>query len=80
MRSRIIEEYKNKLSLTDRQKEILIGTTLGDAHLEKLYTPELSRLKIEHSFKQKEYVNWMYKMLKSNIKEVFDPGWEWFYE
>jgi len=22
----------------------------------------------------------MYKMLKSNIKEVFDPGWEWFYE
>ena len=22
----------------------------------------------------------VYKMLKSNIKEVTDPGWEWFYE
>lgn len=22
----------------------------------------------------------VYKMLRSNIKEVYDPGWEWFYE
>ena len=61
MRSRIIEKYKSKLSLSKRQKEILIGAILGDGHLEKLYTPELSRLKIEHSYKQKEYVDWFYK-------------------
>ena len=68
MRSRIIEEYKTRLSLTDRQKEILIGTILGDAHLEKLYTPELSRLKIEHSYKQKEYVDWFYEEFKNWIR------------
>ena len=68
MRSRIIEEYKNKLSLTDRQKEILIGTILGDGHLEKLYTPESARLKIEHSYKQKEYVDWFYDEFKSWIR------------
>lgn len=22
----------------------------------------------------------IYKMRKSNIKEVYDPGWDWFYE
>src|SRR3989344_1261474 len=79
MRSRIIEEYKNKLSLTDRQKEILIGAILGYAHLEKLYTPKLSRLKIEHSYKQKEYVdwfqnefkNWVLTKPKQKIKKVF---------
>ena len=68
MRSRIIEEYKNKLSLSSRQKEILIGAILGDGHLEKLYTPELARLKIEHSYKQKEYVDWFYKEFKNWIR------------
>ena len=68
MRSRIIEEYKNKLFLTNRQKEILIGTILGDAHLEELYTPELSRLKIEHSYKQREYVDWFYEEFKNWIR------------
>lgn len=68
MRSRIIEDYKNKLSLSDRQKEILIGTILGDGHLEKLYTPELSRLKIEHSYRQKEYVDWFYEEFKDWIR------------
>lgn len=68
MRSRIIEEYKTKLSLSNRQKEILIGTILGDAHLEKLHTPELSRLKIEHSLKQKEYVDWFYEEFKNWIR------------
>jgi len=68
MRSRIIEEYKTKLFLSDRQREILIGTILGDGHLEKLYIPELSRLKIEHSYKQKEYVDWFYEEFKSWVR------------
>lgn len=64
MRSKKIEGYKSKLSLNDRQKEILIGLLLGDGHLEKLYTPTLGRLKIEHSYKQKDYVDWLYKEFK----------------
>ena len=60
MRSKVIEEYKSRLSLSKRQKEILIGLILGDGHLEKLYTPILGRLKVEHSYKQKDYVDWLY--------------------
>src|SRR3989344_5591215 len=80
MRSIVIENYKTTLSLTQRQKEILIGTILGDGHLEKLYTPELSRLKVEHSYKQKDYVDWLYEEFKNwvrtkpkqKIKKVWD--------
>ena len=34
MRSVVIENYKQMLSLTKRQEEILIGMILGDGHLE----------------------------------------------
>ncbi|MAG45092.1 hypothetical protein CL633_04375 [bacterium] len=61
MRSREIENYKKNLILLDRQKKILIGTLLGDAHLEAYYRDEVARLKIEHSYKQREYVNWFYR-------------------
>ena len=68
MRNKIIEEYKIHLSLTKRQKKILIGLLLGDGHLEKLYNPALARLKVEHSYKQKEYVDWLYKKLKPWVR------------
>lgn len=68
MRSKVIEEYKNRLSLSKRQKEILIGIILGDGHLEKLYTPTQSRLKVEHSYKQKDYVNWIYREFKNWVR------------
>jgi len=68
MRSRIIEEYKSKLFLSDRQKEILVGAILGDGHLEKLFSPKLSRLKIEHSYKQRKYVDWFYKEFRNWVR------------
>jgi|SRR3989338_1015464 len=68
MRSIVIEDYKTTLSLTKRQEEILIGTILGDGHLEQLYTPELSRLKVEHSYKQKDYVDWLYQEFKNWVR------------
>ncbi|PJA83205.1 MAG: hypothetical protein CO146_01605 [Candidatus Nealsonbacteria bacterium CG_4_9_14_3_um_filter_37_29] len=68
MRSREIEEYKSKLSLSERQKEILIGLILGDGHLEKLYTPTLGRLKVEHSYKQKDYVDWLYEEFRNWVR------------
>ncbi len=68
MRSKEIEEYKSKLSLSQRQKEILIGLILGDGHLERLYTPILGRLKVEHSYKQKEYVDWIYEEFRNWIR------------
>ena len=33
-----------------------------------MYTPELSRLKIEHSYKQKEYVDWFYNEFKNWVR------------
>lgn len=64
MHSNKIEAHKKELKLTDRQKDILIGKVLGDGHLETKDGGRTYRLKIEHSLKQKEYVNWLYEEFK----------------
>ncbi|PIU14821.1 hypothetical protein COT20_02455 [bacterium (Candidatus Gribaldobacteria) CG08_land_8_20_14_0_20_39_15] len=68
MRSKEVENYKLTLKLNPRQKEILVGVLLGDGHLERLYTPTLARLKIEHSLKQKDYVHWLYQEFKNWVR------------
>lgn len=68
MRSRKIEEYKKTLSLSKRQREILVGVLLRDGHLERLYTPTLGRLKVEHSHKQKDYVDWLYREFRDWVR------------
>lgn len=60
-----IEKYKENLKLTKRQREILVGTLLGDSHLETQNKGRTYRLKVEHSFKQKEYVDWLYKEFRN---------------
>lgn len=60
MHSREIEEKKKSLRLSPLQIEVLIGTLLGDAHLESQNQGRTYRLKIEHSIKQKSYVDWLY--------------------
>ena len=64
MRSNIIESYKETLKLSDLQKEVLIGVLLGDGHLETQNGGRTYRLKIEHSFLQKDYVDWLYQIFK----------------
>jgi len=54
-----------KVKISKRQKDIIIGKLLGDGHLETQTNGKTYRLKIEHSIKQKEYVNWTYDELKS---------------
>jgi hypothetical protein len=51
-----------KLKINFRQKQIIMGKLLGDAHLETTNN-KTYRLKFEHSFKQKEYVDWLYEEL-----------------
>jgi len=48
--------------ISSREREIVIGTILGDAHVAMLKTA--ARLEITHSEKQKEYVLWKYQELK----------------
>lgn len=68
MHSNAIEAYKKKLKLTSRQQEILVGVLLGDGHLETQDQGRSYRLKIEHSSKQKEYADWLYKEFKEWVQ------------
>lgn len=43
--------------LTQRQREILVGTLLGDAHLEK--NGRHTRLRVDHYDKHKAYIFWL---------------------
>lgn len=68
MHSNEIESYKQTLKLTDRQREIIVGKILGDGHLETSNDGRTYRLKIEHSFAQKDYVDWLYAELKDWVR------------
>ncbi len=45
------------MNLSLRQKSVLIGTILGDGYLQKT-GKENARLRLEHGFRQKEYLFW----------------------
>lgn len=68
MRSRVIEKYKETLSLTSEQKQILVGSLLGDAHLESRYKLGCATLRIEHSYKQRGYVDWLHNEFKEWVR------------
>lgn len=51
--------------LSYRQKEILIGTLLGDAHLEK--NGRNVRLRIDHAEGQENYLRWMWLEFKNFV-------------
>lgn len=55
-----LRKQKSLLTMTDRQKQILMGMLLGDAHLERQHGALTARLKIEHSLAQEAYVDWKY--------------------
>jgi len=51
-----------------RQREILIGTILGDAWLQRTGRRS-ARLRLEHSEKQKDYIFWKYEELKTLMQD-----------
>ncbi len=55
-------------SLTQLQRSIIIGSLLGDGYLRIVQGRRNAFLEINHSFSQKEYVDWMYFMLKNICK------------
>lgn len=64
------------MELSNRQKDILLGTLLGDGCLEK--NGRYVRLRIDHSGKQGEYVKWKYLAFrniaanKPRLSEIYD--------
>ena len=55
-------------SLTQEQKSLIIGTILGDGYLRVIPKRKNAFLEVNHSAKQKDYVDWKYKILKSIVK------------
>ena len=55
MNTKEIQEYKKTLKLNDIQRSVLVGTMLGDGHLETQDKGKTYRLKIEHQLLQKDY-------------------------
>ena len=52
-------------SLTQFQRSIIIGTILGDGYLRIFPGRKNVLLEINHSYNQKEYVDWKYKILEN---------------
>lgn len=52
-------------SLTQFQKSLIIGTILGDGYLRIIPKRKNAFLEINHSFSQKQYVDWKFEKLKN---------------
>ena len=55
-------------SLTQEQKSLMIGTILGDGYLRIIPRRKNAFLEVNHSAKQKDYVDWKYSVLQSIVK------------
>ena len=55
-------------SLTLEQKSLLIGTILGDGYVRIIPRRKNAFLEVNHSAKQKDYVDWKYSILQSIVK------------
>lgn len=64
MHTRAIEAYKRTLELLQEQRDVLVGTLLGDGHLETQDHGRTYRLKIEHGLGQRSYVEWLYDVFR----------------
>lgn len=64
MNTKEIREYKKDLKFSEIQRSIIIGTLLGDGHLETQDGGRTYRLKIEHSIKQNDYTIWLHDHFK----------------
>jgi recombination protein RecA len=73
--TRALREYKENLHLSTIQRELLIGTILGDGCLITSRSGESARLQVRHNRKHKEYVLWKYsffmKWVRNHPKEDF---------
>ncbi len=59
--SNIVRARKNlKLTMTDLQKEVMIGSILGDAYITKS-----GKIRFEQGSKNKEYIFWLQQLLAS---------------
>ncbi len=65
--SRWLKDYKMNLDLSSIQREVLIGTILGDGCLKISRSGKAARLQICHSYSAKEYVFWKQQIFNNWI-------------
>lgn len=58
---------KNSLSLTQKQKELITGSLLGDGTMRLGRNARNANFKVEHGLAQEQYVFWKYGMLKNFV-------------
>lgn len=61
---RELKIYKKSLLLKDKQKELIIGSMLGDGNLRITGGNREANFIVDHSLAQKEYVVWKYNIMK----------------
>lgn len=63
--SKWLKDYKKDLELSSIQRDVLIGTVLGDGSLKISRSGKAAQLQICHSFSSKEYVYWKQQIFKN---------------
>ena len=66
----ILNLYKRRIpeKLTKKQKELVYGTSIADGHIFRKNKKRHGALKIVHSVKQEEYLNFKYGLLKDFVR------------
>ena len=67
MNTNEIKKAKEGVTLTKRQRAIIVGLILGDGHLETMNNGRTYRLKVEHSLEQEDYTKWLFSELRDLI-------------
>jgi len=57
----LYKETLSKLGLTQTQKDILVGTLLGDASMQAMKGDQQSNVKFEQVIRQQDYINHLYE-------------------
>jgi len=64
LRGKILVKYKTRLQLSEKEKEILIGSILGDGNLRFAGRNREANFIVDHGEEQKTYVFWKYELMK----------------
>lgn len=67
LRGRALIEYKSSLKLNHRQKEVLIGTLLGDASMALKLGKPTYQVKFEQQIQRKEYIDYLYGIFENFV-------------
>ena len=80
MKGKELELYKKSLKLSDLQREVLVGTLLGDATIPKQTGLRTHNVKFEQKIANSEYVHHLYDIFKEfvgtgpTVREIHGGG------